>query len=183
MKTRYTVKDFNRDFETDEACLDFIFKMRYPGGATCKCGANNKFYRIKKRKCYCCSDCGYQISPTAGTIFHKSETPLKSWLFAMFLISNSKNGVSAMELQRQLGVTYKTAWRMNHQIRKLMAGNKGKLMGIVEADETFIGGLSKNMHKSKRKSVIKGTGGANKTPIISESPAILLGLVWTIGGN
>ncbi|MGD1088952.1 MAG: IS1595 family transposase [Verrucomicrobiota bacterium] len=164
MKTKYTVKDFNADFKTDADCLAFVFKMRYPNGATCKCGKKDCFYPIRGRKCYCCSHCGYQISPTAGTIFHKSETPLKSWLFAMFLISNSKNGVSAMELQRQIGVTYKTAWRMAHQIRNLMQGGGGILKGFIEADETFIGGLAKNMHKGKRK--VRGTGGMGKTPVI-----------------
>jgi len=157
MKTKYTVKDFNADFKTDADCLAFVFKMRYPNGATCKCGKKDCFYPIRGRKCYCCSHCGYQISPTAGTIFHKSETPLKSWLFAMFLISNSKNGVSAMELQRQIGVTYKTAWRMAHQIRKLMQSGGGMLSGIVEADETYIGGK----RPGKR-----GRGAAGKTAVI-----------------
>jgi transposase len=158
MKTKYTVKDFNADFQTEADCLAFVFKMRYPNGATCKCGKKGCFYPIKKRKCYCCSHCGYQISPTAGTIFHKSETPLRSWLFAMFLISNSKNGVSAMELQRQIGVTYKTAWRMAHQIRKLMQSGGGMLSGVVEADETYIGGI--------RSGGKRGRGSENKTPII-----------------
>jgi len=164
--TRYTVKDFNEQFQTSADCLQFVFDMRWPKGLKCKCGIKGaKFYPIRKRKCYCCSRCGNQVSPTAGTIFHKSETPLRSWLFAMFLISNSKNGVSAMELQRQIGVTYKTAWRMNHQIRKLMQGDNGILKGVVEADETFIGGLSKNMHKAKRKLAIKGTGFVGKTAV------------------
>jgi transposase-like protein len=154
---KYTIKNFNADFKTDADCLAFVFKMRYPDGATCKCGKKDCFYPIKKRKCYCCSHCGYQISPTAGTIFHKSETPLKSWLFAMFLISNSKNGVSAMELMRQIGVTYKTAWRMAHQIRKLMQASGGMMSGVVEADETYIGGI----RPGKR-----GRGAAGKTPII-----------------
>jgi transposase-like protein len=158
MKTKYTVKDFNADFQTDADCLAFVFNMRYPNGATCKCGKKDCFYPIRGRKCYCCSHCGYQISPTAGTIFHKSETPLRSWLFAMFLISNSKNGVSAMELQRQLGVTYKTAWRMAHQIRKLMVSGGGMLSGVVEADETYIGGI--------RPGGKRGRGSENKTPIV-----------------
>jgi transposase len=158
MEMKYTVKDFNADFQTDADALEFVFKMRWPKGAKCKCGKKGaRFYPIRGRKCYCCSKCGYQISPTAGTIFHKSETPLKSWLFAMFLISNSKNGVSAKELQRQLGVTYKTAWRMAHQIRKLMQGDGGILKGICEADETYIGGK----HKGKR-----GRGSENKVPVI-----------------
>jgi len=158
MKTKYTVKDFNADFQSEADCLAFVFKMRYPQGATCKCGKKDCFYPIRKRKCHCCSHCGYQISPTAGTIFHKSETPLRSWLFAMFLISNSKNGVSAKELERQLGVTYKTAWRMAHQIRKLMQSGGGMLSGVVEADETYIGGI--------RPGGKRGRGSENKTPIV-----------------
>jgi transposase-like protein len=162
METKYTLRQFNQDFKTDADALDFIFKMRYPDGAICKCGKKDCFYQIKKRKCYCCSHCGYQLSPTAGTIFHKSETILKSWLFAMFLISNSKNGVSAMELMRQIGVTYKTAWRMNHQIRKLMKQPMDKLSGEVEADETYIGGKMRNMHKERRDKCGQGTGGVGK---------------------
>ena len=157
MKTKYTVKDFNADYQTDADALAFIFKMRYPHGATCKCGKKDCFHALKKRRVYECAWCGHQLSPTAGTIFHKSSTSLKSWLFAMFLISNSKNGVSAMELQRQLGVTYKTAWRMNHQIRKLMQSDGGMMSGIVEADETYIGGI----RPGKR-----GRGAAGKTPVV-----------------
>lgn len=158
MKTKYTVKDFNADYQTDADALAFIFKMRYPNGATCKCGKKDCWHPVKKRRVYECAWCGYQISPTAGTIFHKSSTSLKSWLFAMFLISNSKNGVSAMELQRQLGVTYKTAWRMNHQIRKLMQSVGGRMSGICEADETYIGGI--------RRGGKRGRGSENKTPVI-----------------
>ena len=138
----YTIKQFNNDFPSEAVCLDTIFQNRYGDLTTCpKCGVTDtKFYRVKQRKCYACMHCGHQLHPTAGTIFHKSDTPLKSWFFAIFLFSNSKNGVSAKELERHLGVTYKTAWRMAKQIRLLMAEDSGTLSGTVEADETYIGG-------------------------------------------
>jgi transposase len=163
MKERYTIKEFHAQFTDDRACLDFIFKTRWPDGGKCKCGKTDCFYPVNGRRTYACSWCGTQISPTAGTIFHKSETSLKSWFFAMFLMSSSKNGVAAKELERQLGVTYKCAHRMGHKIRQLMQGDGEMMSGIIEADETFIGGLSKNMHKGKRK--VTGTGGVGKTPV------------------
>ena len=106
--------------------------------------------------CYACAWCGYQLHPLAGTIFHKSPTNLKDWFFAIFLMSTSKNGVSAKELQRQLGVTYKCAWRMQRQIRKLMRFKGSKLSGIVEIDDTYIGG---------RRSGKRGRGAEGKTPV------------------
>ncbi|HTX22595.1 MAG TPA: IS1595 family transposase [Candidatus Aquilonibacter sp.] len=157
-KTKYTVKEFNAQFPDDAACLQFIFEARWPDGGKCKCGKADCFYPVKGRRSYACSWCGYQISPTAGTIFHKSETSLKSWFFAMFLMASSKNGVAAKELERQLGVTYKTAHRMGHKIRQLMQGGGGMLNGICEADETYIGGI--------RRGGKRGRGSENKTPVI-----------------
>jgi transposase len=153
---RYTIKNFHSDFPDDRACLDFIFKTRWPDGGKCKCGKSDCFYPVQGRRTYACSWCGAQISPTAGTIFHKSETSLKSWFFAMFLMASSKNGVAAKELERQLGVTYKTAHRMGHKIRELMQNGGGMMSGIVEADETYVGGI----HRGKR-----GRGATGKTAI------------------
>lgn len=155
---KYTIKDFQAEFKTDTDCLDFIFKLRAPNGGTCKCGKSDCFYPVTGRKSYACSWCGRQISPTEGTIFHKSPTPLKLWFHAIFLMSTSKNGVAAKELERQLGVTYKCAWRMAHQIRKLMDSPAGPLAGIVEADETWVGGTvrGKGQHYLKNKSNVVG---------------------------
>lgn len=153
----FTLAEFNEQFPDDSACLEFIFAARWPKPVCPECEKKDSFYRVTSRKCYSCSWCGYQLSPTSGTIFHKSETSLKSWFFAMFLMSASRNGVAAKELERQLGVTYKTAWRMAQQIRKLMDEDTGKLKGIVEADETYMGGK----RKGKR-----GRGAAGKTPIV-----------------
>jgi len=156
MTTKYTIKEFNAQFPDDRACLDFIFKTRWPDGGKCKCGKTDCFHPVQGRRTYACAWCGTQISPTAGTIFHKSETSLKKWFFALFLMSSSKNGVAAKELERQLGVTYKCAHRMGHKIRQLMQNDGGMMSGIVEADETYVGGI----HRGKR-----GRGATGKTAV------------------
>src|SRR3989344_5358709 len=110
---KFTINHFHQIYPDNDSCLDAIFQARYGHIKTCpKCKKETKFNRIKIRKCYCCQFCGFQLHPVAGTIFHKSDTPLKNWFYALYLFSTSKNGVSAMELQRQLGCTYKTAWRI-----------------------------------------------------------------------
>lgn len=140
MKT-YTIKDFDQQFPTDDACLDFLFKSRWPKGVFCaKCGRVTKHYKRGGIKFYSCEFCGIGVAPTSGTIFHKSDTPLRSWFHAMFLMASTKTGISAKQLQRELGVTYKTAWRMFKQIRKLMDENVDPLTGQVEVDESYFGG-------------------------------------------
>ena len=138
MKVKYTIKDFNEQFPDDRACMEFIFATRYPDGGTCKCGKSNCFHPVQKRRSYACAWCGAQIYPTSGTIFHKSETSLKTWFFAMFLMSSSKNGVAALELQRQTGVTYKTAHRMPqrgilHQTESIGRVSLSALCGVSRA--------------------------------------------------
>jgi len=140
MKT-YTIKDFEKQFPTDDACLDFLKNARWPKGVNCpKCQKVTTHYRIANRKVYCCEFCGHSISPTAGTIFHKSDTPLRSWFHAIFLMASTKTGISAKQLERELGVTYKTAWRIFKEVRKLMSEDVNPLAGKVEVDETYIGG-------------------------------------------
>lgn len=117
---KFTIQDFNTKYPDEDACIDEVFRQRFSGLKACKtCKNSFKYYKVSNRKCYACQYCGNQIHPLANTIFHKSETSLKNWFYAIFLFSTSKNGVFAMELQRQLGCTYKTAWRMAKQIRKL----------------------------------------------------------------
>ena len=158
MKTaKYTLKDFNEKYPTDDACLERIFKGRYPDGVFCpKCQKITKFYHRAGAKDYTCEFCGYQVSPMAGTIFHKSPTPLRYWFHAMFLMSSTRCGISAKQLQREIGVTYKTAWRMFTMIRKLMNEKQDKMNGTLEVDETYIGG------KSNR----KGRSLEQKTPVM-----------------
>lgn len=158
-RMRYTVRDFRQDFPDDNVCLDTIFKERFGDVDTCpSCGViGTKFYRVKGRKCYSCEWCGYQLHPLAGTIFHKSSTPLTLWFYAIYLFSVSKNGVAAKELERHLGVTYKTAHRMARQIRSLMAQNTpigGNI--VVEADETYIGGRGRSWERMVKKKPVLG---------------------------
>lgn len=144
---RYTIKDLRRDFPNDEACLQLIFDSRFGNIKTCpKCGTvGTKFYRIKTRMSFKCATCKQHIYPLKGTIFEKSTTPLADWFHALYLLSVSKNGVSALEIQRQVGVAYKTAHRMAKMIRILMheKGKLGLLNTPIEVDEAFIGGKDK----------------------------------------
>jgi len=157
---RYTVKQFHADFPNDDVCLDTIFKEWYGDVDVCpRCGVMDaKFYRVRGRKCYACKDCGYQLHPLAETIFHKSSTPLTDWFYAIYLFSVSKNGVAAKELERHLGVTYKTAHRMARQIRSLMDqdGQIGGFGGTAEADETYIGGKTTSKQRFKNKAPVIG---------------------------
>jgi hypothetical protein len=138
---RYTVKDFNLEFSDDDACLEWLRNHLYPDGIVCpKCGSVTKHHRISKRRCYSCDNCGTHTYPTAGTIFHKSSTSLRLWFYAIYLMSSTRCGIAAKQLERELGVTYKTAWRMFHQIRKLLQEDVGLLSGEVEVDETYVGG-------------------------------------------
>lgn len=153
MKTpRYTIDNLHQQFPNDNACLDYIFQQRFNGMVACpKCGVSEpKYYRVRSKKVYECKDCGNQISPLANTIFHKSETPLKKWFYAMYMFSVSGNGVSGKELERTLGVTYKTAWRMCKQIRLMMQQSDQPLTGVVEIDETYMGGTRRKVHQKSQ---------------------------------
>ena len=125
----------------DEACLHHIMVSRYGGTELdCpKCGKHGKFYRLKRDRAYLCQHCKYHIYPCVGTPMERSRTPLHKWLYAMYLFSSSWHDVTARELWRQLGVTYKTAWRMAHEIRKYMADVDAELSidGDIEADESY----------------------------------------------
>lgn len=155
---KFTINDFNTKYPDEEACIEEIFKQRFSQLTECPACKNPfKFYKVTGRKCYACQYCSHQIHPLANTIFHKSETPLKNWFFGIYLFSTSKNGVSAMELQRQIGCTYKTAWRMAKQIRQLFEESGITFSRTTELDETYVGGKGGN---NKR-----GRGSENKTPV------------------
>jgi hypothetical protein len=148
---RFTINDFNSLFVDNDACLDWLMEQRYPGSlAICSyCKVERKHYRISTKKAYSCDHCGTYISPMAGTIFEKSSTSLRLWFYAMYLMSATRCGISAKQIQRECGVTYKTAWRMFKQIRTLMAEDL-VLSGRVEMDETYHGASKKNQHANKR---------------------------------
>jgi transposase-like protein len=149
MSKPFTIKDFFKRFPDDDACLDHLFDVRYGKEPVCpKCGQIGTFHRLKKLPAYTCN-CGHHIHPMAGTPFLRTRTPLQKWFYAMYLFTTTRNGVSAKEIQRQLGVTYKCAWRIGHEIRKYMGWVDGDAPlggtggGWVEADKAFIGGRDK----------------------------------------
>ena len=146
-----------REFPDDEACLQWLWRKRYsPDGdyAYCKrCGTARTFKRYKTnppRPSWSCTACGLHLTPLAGTVFHKSSTSLHLWFYAFYLMTSTRCGISAKQLERELGVTYKTAWRMMNLIRnRLMAQDyQGPLGGSVEADETWIGGKMRQSEKN-----------------------------------
>ncbi len=158
-----SVSEFFKQFSSDEACLEHLFNVRFGQGHVCpKCERAAKWYRLASEQAYSCQWCGHHIHPMVGSIFEKSRTPLQLWFYAIFLFTTTRHGVSAKELQRQLGVTYKTAWRMAALIREHMAaidgdapiGGEGE---IVQIDETMIGGK----RKGKR-----GRGAEGKTVVL-----------------
>lgn len=141
-----TLRQFQERFPTEESCLDHLMRIRYGDRHECdKCGRSAHFYRVKARRSYACEYCGHQVYPTAGTPFDRTRTSLRDWFFVMFQFCASRTGVAAKEVERQIGVTYKTAWRMCHEIRKYMAALDsddplGGAGSVVEVDETLIGG-------------------------------------------
>jgi transposase-like protein len=154
MAKAMNISQFLERFPDDDTCLDHLMNIRYGMQGECpKCGKQTKYHRIRKEPAYECQWCGHHIHPMAGTPFNRTRTPLQKWFYAMFLFTTTRNGVSAKELQRQLGVTYKTAWRMGHEIRKYMGwvDGDGPLghQGIVEADKAFIGGKDKKGQDDK----------------------------------
>ena len=137
-----TLRQFFKQFPDDETCLEHLFNVRFGQGHACpKCEREAKWYPIKAERAYSCQWCGHHLHPTVGTLFEKSRTPLQIWFYAIYL-TTTRHGVSGKELQRQLGVTYKCAYRMGQQIREHMALVDGEkpLSGNVEVDETYIGG-------------------------------------------
>jgi transposase-like protein/predicted RNA-binding Zn-ribbon protein involved in translation (DUF1610 family) len=160
----FSVREFFARFPNEQACLEHIMSVRY-GGTKLNCPscgtADVQFHKLHDRRVYACPECLFQIAPTANTILHDTRTPLVSWFYAMYLFCTTRHGVSGKELQRQLGVTYKTAYRIGMQIRKLteQADNFDALLsGHVEIDEAYVGGRAKDG--------TRGRGASNKTIVV-----------------
>ena len=169
---RYTLKDMQKQFPDDAACLDMIFESRYGALKACpRCGiVSPKFYRLKTRMAYECKECRHQIYPLVGTIFEKTTTPLTDWFHTIYLVSVAKNGVSAKEIERQVAVSYKTAHRMAKQIRLLMRenGRLGALGTPIEMDEAYIGGKKKQGSGDRKTPVLAAleVGGHVRTAVV-----------------
>ena len=134
-----------------DACLEWLVQNRWPEGISCpKCERVTKHHKITGRPVYACDNCGHHVSPMAGTIMEHSSTSMRLWFYAMYLMASTRCGIAAKQLERELGVTYKTAWRIFKQIRSMLAEDITLEGSSVEVDATFVGGKAKNMHKSKR---------------------------------
>ena len=180
--SKLTIREFFKHYPNDEACLVHIFNVRYGERHVCRtCGVNATFHRLTNRRAWACANCADHVYPTAGTVFEDTRTPLQMWFYAIYLFVTTRHGVSGKELQRQLGVTYKTAWRMGHKIRELMMRGdiKGMLSGHVEVDEAYVGGRrpGKRGRGAAGKTIVLGLkerGGAMQTKVIPNVKKVTL---------
>ena len=161
-----TLLEAIRYFSDLDICTEFVAKLRWPTGPVCPRCDSTEYSYLTTRRLWKCKGCKKQYSVKVATIFEDSPLGLDKWLPAVWLIANSKNGISSHELGRALGITQKSAWFMLHRIRLAMqTGTFKKLDGAIEVDETFIGGKARNMHKSVRKQKIHGRGPKDKTAV------------------
>jgi IS1 family transposase len=168
-----TSAQFEKLFPDERACCAYLVARRWPDGVSCpRCGNPNLYdassYKSFHWQCRACAPDGYRFSVIAGTIFENTNKPLRDWYRVIHLMLVSKKGMSALQLYRYMGFgSYKTAWLMCHKVRTALMQDIDKLGGIVEVDETFVGGLAKNRHWDKRGGG-GGTGGigSGKTPIV-----------------
>jgi len=164
-----TFLDFLKKFPDEKACIDYYIKIRYPDGVRCNhCGSPKVYQRKKNLKAFTCNDCYNSFSPFKGTIFEHSSTDIRMWFYAIHLFLNGKKGISALQLQREIGVTYKTAWRMLQQIRKAMGNAEQKEFfdTIVEMDETYVGKNIKDKYHDPKDGPTPRGRGTSKTPVV-----------------
>lgn len=156
-----TLRQFQDRFPTEDSCLDHLFQVRYAGTDCPKCSRPVKYSRVKGRRSYQCQWCANNLYPTAGTPFDRTRTSLRDWFYVMFLFTTTRNGVSAKRVEREIGVTYKTAWRMCHEVRKYMGSldSDDPIGGVgetVQIDETFIGGKTTGLGPVAGKKAVIG---------------------------
>ena len=141
-----TVRDFRRQFASEESCIQYLIQSRWTDGFSCPRCQHDAYWYLAKRKLLVCRSCRKETSPIAGTLMHRSHVPIQEWFWAAYLVTTLTPGISALQLQRQLGLgSYRTAWFMLNRLRKgMVSDSRSRLSGIVEADETIIGGPIKN---------------------------------------
>lgn len=151
-----TLTDINKMFSTDEQCRTLLKKLRWPYGVECIRCKSKKAYEHPTKKQYECAECGYQFSVTTQTIFHDTHLPLETWFTTILLLVEARKGISANQIKRILGVSYKTAWYLCHRIRAAMREVRPMLDGTVEMDETYVGGKERGMGQKKNKEIVIG---------------------------
>jgi transposase-like protein len=181
-----TIIEFQHRFPDEDACWDYLVQCRWPEGYRCpRCGCETAAL-LSGRRLWQCSVCRYQVSVTAGTVMHKTRTPLHLWFWAAYLMSTPTPGVSAVQLQRQLGIArYETAWLMLHKLRRAMVNpERAPLIGEVEVDECFVGGLEAGLRGGRARGEkalvvvgveVRGTGsGRTRMAVIGDATAATL---------
>lgn len=148
---RISFKEFSKCFNNEDACREYLYKLRWPERFICpKCGGFDCYY-IRKRNKYQCSKCRYQASVTSGTVMHRSKLPLQIWFWTIYLVSRDKRGYSASQLSAELGIAYSSAWYLLHRIRNAMSERDSEyiLSGIVEMDDTYFGAAEKGSKRGR----------------------------------
>ena len=160
-----TFEEFRTRFSTEESCRAELFRLRFPNGFVCpKCGCT-EYYPVRGRNAFQCRACRHQTSVTAGTVMHRTHLPLTAWFWAIYLCATDKRGISAVQLSRTLGICYESAWYLLHRIRRAMAQRDENyaLSGIVEVDDGYVGGATRNGKRGRRTDKAKIVVALSKT--------------------
>src|SRR5713101_4931339 len=167
--------ELNGRFSDEDKCREFLARLRWPEGVECLHCKSRKVSRLTKYRRFECAECEYQFTVTANTVFHDTHLPLEKWFLAIYLITESRKGMSANQLKRMLGVSYKTAWYLCHRIRSAMLETEREMLdGIVEIDETYVGGKPLRHRPRREKKIvidIRKRGGNLRLILASEATA------------
>lgn len=161
-----TLAEFIEYFKDDETCRAYFAGIRFRNGEYCPHCGNKAIYTYAGGKRYRCPSCREDFTVQTGSVFGSSKVPLRKWFIAIYLLATTSKGISSVQLAKHVGVTQKTAWFMDHRLRSAMKQNGGQLFGTIEVDETYVGGLVRNMHKSKVDKSKVGTGGKGKAIVM-----------------
>ncbi len=167
MTKNISVFDFLKQFPNEDTCEKHIVAARWPRGIFCPYCNNHRIYRLEKQKRFKCGNCRKQFTVRTGSVLAESKVPLQKWLMTTWIMTSHTKGISSMQLAKTLGVTQKTAWFLAHRVREAFSEGSGSLFtGVVEADETYVGGKNKNRHKDKKIEGTQGRSTKDKTPIV-----------------